>query len=235
MPRKITYEEIKKYIESFGYELLSEKCDKAKEKVLLKCPNGHLWRVRYDSFKTGNRCPECRKKNMNEKFKRKYEEVKEYIESFGYELLSDDYINGRSLVLVRCPNGHEYKVNFNNFKTNNRRCPICNISKGERRIMDWLEENDIEYIYDKEYFEDLNGIGGGLLRPDFIIEDKKIWIEFDGKFHYEKIYDENDYEKLKIHDRLKNQYAKENGWKLIRIPYWDFDKIEEILNKELER
>ena len=42
MPRKIIYEEIKKYIESFGYELLSEKCDKAKEKILLKCPNGHL-------------------------------------------------------------------------------------------------------------------------------------------------------------------------------------------------
>ena len=37
----------------------------------------------------------------------------------------------------------------------------------------------------------------------------------------------------KIRDTIKTIYCKENNIKLIRIPYWDFDKIEEILEREL--
>ena len=83
-------------------------------------------------------------------------------------------------------------------------------------------------------------MNNGLLRPDFIIEDKKIWIEYDGKGHFEPINWKGQNQDIvkynfkiaKYHDELKNKYAKENGWKLIRIPYWDFYNIEEILNKE---
>lgn len=35
-------------------------------------------------------------------------------------------------------------------------------------------------------------------------------------------------------DKIKTNYCKEHSIKLIRIPYWEFDNIEEILNKELE-
>ena len=35
-------------------------------------------------------------------------------------------------------------------------------------------------------------------------------------------------------EERKTQYCKENNIKLIRIPYWEFDNIEEILNRELE-
>ena len=38
----------------------------------------------------------------------------------------------------------------------------------------------------------------------------------------------------KCRDEIKTQYCKENNIKLIRIPYWEFDNIEEILNRELE-
>ena len=38
---------------------------------------------------------------------------------------------------------------------------------------------------------------------------------------------------IKIKDNIKTQYCKDNNIKLIRIPYWDFDNIEEILKKEL--
>lgn len=33
---------------------------------------------------------------------------------------------------------------------------------------------------------------------------------------------------------MKNDYVREKGYKLIRIPYWEFDNIEEILNEELK-
>ena len=35
------------------------------------------------------------------------------------------------------------------------------------------------------------------------------------------------------HDKRKRQYAKDHNIKLIEIWYWDFDKIESILEKEL--
>ena len=32
---------------------------------------------------------------------------------------------------------------------------------------------------------------------------------------------------------MKNKYAMDNDIQLIRIPYWEFDNIEEILKREL--
>lgn len=43
----------------------------------------------------------------------------------------------------------------------------------------------------------------------------------------------NEFVNGKIRDTIKTIYCKENEIKLIRIPYWDFDNIEEILCKEL--
>ena len=44
---------------------------------------------------------------------------------------------------------------------------------------------------------------------------------------------EDKFKETQENDKIKNEYAKKHNWKLIRIPYWDFDKIEEILEKEL--
>ena len=225
---KIDYQEIKEYIESFGYKLLSTEYNNAHEKLKMICPFGHKCEINWNNFKSEKRCPYCR---GNAKHTYKY--IKKYIESFGYKLLSDEYKNNHTKLIVQCDKGHKYEVQFGNFKTGYR-CPICNISKGERRIIDWLDDNNIEYIYNKEYFDDLLGVGNGLLRPDFIIEDRKIWIEFDGEFHYKKYYEEQNFESTVIHDSIKDEYAKKNDWKLIRIPYWDFDNIEEILEKYLK-
>ena len=106
------------------------------------------------------------------------------------------------------------------------------ISKGERAIINYLDNENIDYIYDEPYFDDLLSQFGNPLRPDFIIEDRKIWIEFDGKQHYEYGYFNDgllDLMNSKYRDKLKDEYANKNGWKLIRIPYWNLNKIEEIL------
>jgi len=95
--------------------------------------------------------------------------------------------------------------------------------------------------HDSQYiFDDLIGIGGGLLKFDKVVfwdEEQiqlRMLIEYDGIFHYEKQYDEDGFETLKIHDKLKNEYCKKHNIKLLRIPYWDYDNIEKILKKELE-
>lgn len=36
------------------------------------------------------------------------------------------------------------------------------------------------------------------------------------------------------HDKRKREYAKSHGYKLLEIWYYDYNNIEEILNRELE-
>jgi hypothetical protein len=58
-------------------------------------------------------------------------------------------------------------------------------------------------------------------------------IEYDGEFHYKKFYEEQTFETGQYHDKLKDEYCLKHNIKLIRIPYWEFDNIENILMKEV--
>jgi len=61
-------------------------------------------------------------------------------------------------------------------------------------------------------------------------------IEYDGEYHYKKIKNrEEQLMKTQERDKIKNQYCKDNDIKLIRIPYWDIDKIDNILEVQLGR
>ena len=42
-----------------------------------------------------------------------YNEVKKFIEGLGYELLSKEYINSKTKLLIKCDKGHEFKMIFN--------------------------------------------------------------------------------------------------------------------------
>jgi hypothetical protein len=61
---KHNIDDVKKYIEDFGYSLLSEEYKNCKEKITLKCPEGHIWETTFHNFRnnggiTGNRCFYC--------------------------------------------------------------------------------------------------------------------------------------------------------------------------------
>ena len=45
-----------------------------------------------------------------------YEEVKEYIESQGYKLLSGEYVNARTKITLEDEEGYLYSTTFNNFR-----------------------------------------------------------------------------------------------------------------------
>ena len=62
--------------------------------------------------------------------------------------------------------------------------------------------------------------------------------EYDGQQHYEPVifgdftHDEAvvKYEELVQRDSIKNNYCEEHNIKILRIPYWEYDNIENILN-----
>lgn len=101
----------------------------------------------------------------------------------------------------------------------------CGKSIGEYNIMKCLLENGI--LFKKEYgFKDL--YDRQQLRYDFAIldEDGNVLrlIEFDGKQHQDI---NNKWYSLDIvrHDKMKNEYARNNNIPLVRIPYEYKNKI----------
>ena len=227
-----SYSYVKEYIESIGYKLLSDEYVNSSSPIIVECEHGHIYKTKLNALRNGFRCKKCQNKRLASDKALKYEEVKEYIESFGYKLLSTEYKNSHQKLKMVCENGHTVEMNLNNFKSN-KRCCHCNISKGERRIIDWLKSNNIKYIYNEPYFHDLLSPLGNPLRPDFIIEDRKIWIEYDGEFHYKDLM--GGLEKSIQYDEIKDKYAIENNWNLIRIPYWEFDDIKSILENKINK
>lgn len=227
-----SYEYIKEQFEKEGYILLSE-YKNAYTDLEIRCSKNHEWKTTYSNFQQGHRCPYC----MAEDRRYEYREVKGYIESFGYKLLSTEYKNNKCKLSIRCPKGHEFKMGFSSFKNQGQRCPICNESKGERRVREYLENNNINFTPQIEY-EDLLGLGRGNLSYDFYLPQYNLLIEYQGEFHdgsvtgsYQKTFD---FDRQQEHDKRKKQYSIDNNIELLEIWYWDFDNIENILNKELK-
>ena len=129
--------------------------------------------------------------------------------------------------------GRAYYKQLNNITHRNDDCPVCGVSKGEYVVENWLNRMSVKYYYNQPYFNDLLSDKGNPLRPDFILPEHKIWIEYDGEFHYKPIRGEVELQRQQKYDKRKDKYAKKHSWKLIRIPYWEFDNIENILTKEL--
>ena len=65
----------------------------------------------------------------------------------------------------------------------------------------------------------------------------RIFIEFDGRQHYEPMEffgGLKSYEILKVNDKIKNDYCEDNYINLIRIRYDEFDSLHQILWENLK-
>jgi len=78
------------------------------------------------------------------------------------------------------------------------------------------------------------------LKMDFYLitgENEKIVIEFNGEQHYKSVKRWGGDEGLEYRqecDRIKEEYCKNNKIRLIVIPYWDLNTIDEIVTSEIK-
>ena len=95
-----------------------------------------------------------------------------------------------------------------------------NISRGNTKISELLDEANIDYETEKK-FETCKDKKE--LPFDFFINNQYL-IEYDGEQHFKKdnIFD---YEYTHNHDLIKSQWCKENNIPLIRIPYTHYDLL----------
>ena len=215
-------------------------------KIKCKCAVcKHEWTPIPDSLLHGRGCPKCARKRVaqnqtstQKEFIVKLQQISPDIEVLG------NYVTSHIKIKVKCKKcRHEWEVKPNSLLSGSG-CPKCNTSKGEKRVAQYLDNLGINYIYDKPYFKDLVSVNGRPLRPDFIIPSLKIWIEFDGEHHFKPVdfsskkSDKQVQEQFKIvqqNDQIKNQYAKDNNWTLIRISFTEYDNIEQILAEYIEQ
>lgn len=96
--------------------------------------------------------------------------------------------------------------------------PLRAGSKGEQRIAHYLDSLGLKY--EREYKSSLRGVGGGLLRYDFLvyIGDRVVVIEFHGIQHYQKVARYGGtpaFEKRQLHDAMKERHAEECGREVV--------------------
>lgn len=105
------------------------------------------------------------------------------------------------------------------------------MSKLEEKIARILDKNNISYQREI-IFTDLVGLNNIPLRFDFALyKNNKIQclLEADGEQHFKyiKYFHKNPmgFRKAKEWDRRKNAYCLKKKIPLIRVPYWDYDKL----------
>jgi hypothetical protein len=235
------------------FKLLKEKSkyNNIKEKFLYfycnKCKD--IWNTNLDLILNGAGCPYCSGNRVGKYNNLKYK-FQIISNEFNYNKNNkkpENYTYGtREKVWWKCKDcAYEWKASVYSRTLLNSGCPKCSKdSKGELKIQKFLDLNNI--IYEPQYiFKECKDKRA--LPFDFaIFKDKRktqpiMLIEYDGQGHYfpvnfKGISDNkaiDNFNKTKKHDNIKNHYCKQNNIFLLRIPYWDFSNIENILIKEL--
>lgn len=124
----------------------------------------------------------------------------------------------------KCDCGKEKIVSSSHLISNHTISCGCVKSKGEALIRNILDDLNINY-YQQYIFQNCKDI-----RPlpfDFYLPSYNCCIEYDGIQHF-KPCNNWDFNLCQKHDNIKNKYCENNNIKLIRIPYYNYNK----LNKE---
>jgi very-short-patch-repair endonuclease len=153
------------------------------------------------------------------------------IHNFRYDYSKVNYVNNQTKVIIICSIHGDFEQ-VSSSHLSGAGCPHCMESKGERKISKFLDQKNIEYVRQKK-FDDCIGLRYKL--PfDFYLPKYRVAIEFDGKQHYEPMEyfgGLESYNRLKVNDKIKNDYCEDNFIELIRIRYDQIDRIYDILNE----
>jgi hypothetical protein len=117
-----------------------------------------------------------------------------------------------------------------------RHAKICNgdetCSAGESKLRRILDEMGIEWTNGS--YEIRNPLTGCLLKWDILIWQfgEPIFIEYDGRQHFKAVEyfgGQAEFDALQARDKLKDDYCKDEGYLLLRIPFTQYENMEAIV------
>lgn len=240
MPAKLTLAIFIKKAKSihkdkYEYDKVEYKNSYTKIKIYCKCCQNYFWQTP-NKHLTGRGCPKCG--NIQKGMVRRYsliEFIKKVKDLYGNKyLICGKYKTNKTPIKVKCQVCKQIFYPTPNNLLRGSKCPCCKkvISKGEECIQKWLDLNKIKYIFQKKFVDCKDK---RMLSFDFYLLDQNVCIEFQGQQHYKLSSYYSNSLKLKLqrkHDKIKKEYCKRNGIKLIEIKY--NENIKEKLEKELE-
>ncbi len=176
-------------------------------------PNNHI--------KEKNGCPKCNgghKLTKNEFINR----AKQIHLNSNYDYSLVEYVNVLTLIKIICSNPkHGMFLQMPATHLAGGGCQKCKSSRGEQKIINFLENNKINFTIQKKFS---NCKVVKLLPFDFYLPDYNVCIEYDGIQHFkpiEKFGGEKGFLERIKYDNIKNKFCETNKIKLIRISYLD--------------
>ena len=224
-----------KHIHGNKYDYSRVQYTTSKAKVCIVCPtHGEFWQSK-DNHLKGKGCPTCNNIDKLSRYSMTIEDfTRRAIETHHnkYDYSKTKYINTKTPIIIICPKHGQFSQRPGEHLQGHG-CPICNSSKGEKKVLQWLTTRGIEcnpqYVFPA--CKDINP-----LSFDFFIPSRNLLIEFDGIQHYMPIAvfgGAAGHAKQKQHDRIKDAFCVENNITLLRIPYTKLGEIDNILSSAL--
>ena len=228
MSRRFTQEEVLKVLEPMHPDLdfRSFVYTRSKARVRVRCKTcNHGWQPICKDLKQGHGCPRCGR----EAVKLTQKQALGVLEPMHPKIDLSEFLyrHANAKVRVRCKTcNHGWQPIYNSLKQGHG-CPKCASSNGEKRVAEILDSRGISYEAEVT-------LKGTRLRFDFFIPSLGVAIEVQGEQHYFSIEffgGIKRFRKTIARDRSKRQWCKDNGIKLIAIPYLkqDVSKFEQYL------
>ena len=237
--QKQLYEEAQKFCTLKNYTLLTKMKEIKDSNTIISyiCPKHGLQSSKIYALVSQHGCKCCQYDSMRLTTK----DVENTFKEYGCIILnSNEYVDykTKNLKVICNECGNEFITSYNSFVTaHGQYCSSCSgsESKGERKVRHFLEDYNINFIQEYTF---PNCKDKNVLPFDFYLTNYNYIIEYDGMQHFEPVsFNGKDATKNLIatqrHDKIKNDYCKQHKIKIIRIPYWDYDKIDHILKNEL--
>ena len=248
--RRIDFNIIERLFCEKGYQLLSkpESYVNGSTKLAYICNNhpDEIQYITYNSISRGHGCSKCADEENAKRQRKDFGFIQSYFNKVGYKLIStqEEYINSSSLLKYICPKHSDciQQVSWSNFYGRKSRCKYCSSqnSKGETKIANWLNNNNISFVRQKRFDDLRNPQTNYMLSYDFWLPDNNLLIEYQVGYHNGIVHKRNpikqtedDLNRQHYRDELKRKYAKQHNYQLLEIWYWDYENIESILAKEL--
>ena len=149
------------------YDYSKVKYEKSKTKVCIICPEHGEFRQEANSHLRGVGCPKCN--GLYVPTTEEWIASARKVHGDKYDYSKVHYVNNRTKVTIICPEHGEFKQIPSSHLSGNG-CPKCNLSHLERSVMNYLDDMEIAYGYQKRF----SWLGQQSL--DFYLPDYKIGI-----------------------------------------------------------
>jgi hypothetical protein len=185
-----------------------------------KCSKGHIFKMRPSNVIQGQWCNDCFNEKRGSYTRLGIDEIRKRLSERGEILLSDNYLNNKTHLEVKCANGHNYITNAQNI-VSGRRCPTCsNQFYRSEEICRAIFEKIFNNKFPKYRPNWLKNSRNNQMELDGYCSDLKLAFEYQGQQHFKKVNKFNkNLNSRKEDDLKKKNLCILNNVTLIEIPY----------------